>query len=380
MRIIRCLILAAALILALTGAGCAADETGLPTAAELYEKYPVSEEQIRINPATDPLLVLVNKVTELNSHYVPEVRNVNVPWKYDNDPVQMVPEAAEALERLVQASVDAGYDLKAISGYRSYSRQKRTYEASLNDPSSGGAVLNARPGCSEHQTGLAIDISGKEARYNEVQYYGDTESGMWLRDHCSEFGFVIRYRTEWRPVTGYVSEPWHLRYVGPVHAAAITRMDVPLETYLEYLSLAFKDRVEREGLKGSLLALDTVHALSAEGSTLLLREPQKGAEKVYELKNWESLKLIQVENGWAKVSCSGRIGYIPAENVYGDPIDRRVMTTASVRLRKCAAEDSARVTTVAADQYVRIYAVMNEEWAFVKYKSDYGFINLKYLK
>lgn len=381
MRSLKCSFLAAALLAALVMTSCSFAEETLPTAKELYRDHPVSEELIRLNPATDPLLVLVNKKVELTSHYVPEVRDVNVPWKYDNDPVQMVPEAAEALERLVAASVEAGYDLKAISGYRSYSRQKRTYAASLNDPSSGGAVLNAKEGCSEHQTGLAVDISGKEARYNEVQYYGETESGIWLQEHCAEFGFVIRFRAEWRSVTGYKAEPWHLRYVGTEHARAITEMNVPFETYLEYLTLAWQDRVERENLRGTLIALGTVHTLSASGSTFLLAEPREGAEKKYEIKNWsEDVGLVSVEGGWAKVNCSGRIGYVPLENVYGEPMDTKKTTTTSVRLRRAAAADSAAVTTVPSDRSVRVYAILNGEWAFVKVKSDYGFINLKYLR
>ena len=102
-----------------------------------------------------------------------------------------------------------GVSLKVISGFRSYNTQKYLYNNYVKaDGKSAADRYSARPGHSEHQTGLAADI-------NKISYtWGDTKEGKWLNDNCYKYGFVIRYTKDGESKTGYKFEPWHIRYLG----------------------------------------------------------------------------------------------------------------------------------------------------------------------
>ena len=122
-------------------------------------------------------------------------------------------EAASALTELFDAASSAGYTLRPLSGYRSYSTQVAVYQSEVN--AYGRAVADtqsARPGTSEHQTGLAIDIGGGGCGIEDC--FGDTEEGKWVAANAYKYGFIIRYPEGKQNVTGYRYEPWHVRYVG----------------------------------------------------------------------------------------------------------------------------------------------------------------------
>ena len=87
-------------------------------------------------------------------------------------------------------------------------------------------TYSARPGHSEHETGLAYDIGEIDNNY------GETPAGTWLAQHAHEFGFIIRYPKGKEDITKYQYEPWHVRYVGTEHAAKIYEQDLTLEEYL----------------------------------------------------------------------------------------------------------------------------------------------------
>ena len=91
----------------------------------------------------------------------------------------------------------------------------------------------APPGASEHQTGLAMDIGQKHKIHLEVSFK-DTEGGIWCRENCWRFGFILRYNEgeEWESITGYKFEPWHFRYVGKEFAKEIYDANIPFETWL----------------------------------------------------------------------------------------------------------------------------------------------------
>ena len=104
---------------------------------------------------------------------------------------------------------NAGVDIKVISGFRSYDRQKSIYNNYVNNDGRAKAdTYSARPGHSEHQTGLAADINSLS------QSFENTKEGKWLNDNCSKYGFIIRYVKGKEDQTGYMFEPWHIRYVG----------------------------------------------------------------------------------------------------------------------------------------------------------------------
>ena len=182
-------------------------------------------------------LFLVNRTYTLASDYVPpdlETPNVRLAGEH----VRMRLSAARALERLFQAAEEAGYELYAVSGYRSYSLQRSIHSNRISQLGREKAQrISAPAGASEHQLGLAMDLSCKAAMHL-TEKFGETPEGQWVAENCWRNGFIIRYKAEWEEVTGYANEPWHIRYVGLEHAARIAEMNIPFEYYIEQLRQA----------------------------------------------------------------------------------------------------------------------------------------------
>lgn len=182
-------------------------------------------------------VVLVNKKRNLPASYEPKDLVVpNIPFSFSGSSPkkQMRKAAATALEKLFAAAKKDGIDIKAVSGYRSYATQKSIFER--NASIKGEAVANktsARPGQSEHQTGLAMDISSASAGYDLQQSFGSTKEGKWLKANAPKYGFIIRYGKDQEKLTGYAYEPWHVRYVGVYIAGEMTKQNLTLEQYLE---------------------------------------------------------------------------------------------------------------------------------------------------
>lgn len=180
-------------------------------------------------------LFLVNRDKTVSSAYEPEdLVKPDVRCTYTN--ITMRNEAAEALEKMFQAAKEeAGHDLIAVSGYRSYGQQAAIYQRKIeNAGKKQAALLVAPPGASEHQLGLAMDLGiPQNQKLNGA--FGDSEAGKWVRENGHRFGFIIRYKEEWTEITGYADEPWHVRYVGIEHAERIYEMNIPLEYYIEML-------------------------------------------------------------------------------------------------------------------------------------------------
>ncbi|OXS53143.1 hypothetical protein B1A99_30545 [Cohnella sp. CIP 111063] len=183
------------------------------------------------------LYVLVNKKRNLPSDYAPgDLVVPNVPFSFSGDSPkkQMRKEAAKALEKLFKAAKDDGIELKAVSGYRSYATQKSIFESNVKRK--GEEVANrtsARPGQSEHQTGLAMDVSSASASYALEESFGDTKEGKWLSKNAADYGFIIRYPKGKESITGYSYEPWHVRYVGETIAQDVANKKTTLEQYFE---------------------------------------------------------------------------------------------------------------------------------------------------
>ena len=93
----------------------------------------------------------------------------------------------------------------------------------------------ARPGASEHQLGMAMDVGQRNSSAGLTSSFADTKGGAWIAENCWRFGFILRYQEGWEDITGYSYEPWHVRYVGLEHAQAMHEANVPMETYMEDL-------------------------------------------------------------------------------------------------------------------------------------------------
>lgn len=136
----------------------------------------------------------------------------------------ITPEAYSAYVRMKNAS---GYGMSIISGYRSYEQQVETFEKWCElDGYDEARYYSAKPGHSEHQTGLALDITSLE------QSYGDTDEGRWLAANCHKYGFIIRYPEDKSEIMGYIYEPWHIRYLGESTAKLVHDSGLTLEEFL----------------------------------------------------------------------------------------------------------------------------------------------------
>lgn len=218
---------------------CASADT--PTSAEtLFTEFVSYGLRLTADPQMDPLITLVNREHLLSANYKPVVKAPDVRQKR-GAAVDMQPEAAEALEKMFEAAQAEGLELIAISGYRSYSKQKTLYARSVerNGPEKADR-MSARPGASEHQLGLAMDLSCPSLNEELTSRFARKAEGKWVATHCVEYGFILRYQEEWSQITGYQGEPWHIRYVGLTHAKRLDMLDVPLETYVAFLQLVWQ--------------------------------------------------------------------------------------------------------------------------------------------
>jgi len=182
-------------------------------------------------------LALVNKNNSLPSNYIPAnlvVPKVPFPFTEFHEKKLMREDAARALERLFTQAKEENINLYATSGYRSYERQKAIFTSkSMRYGLERANQFSAKPGESEHQTGLAMDVTSPKVNFLLSQSFGETKEGRWLKENASKFGFIIRYPQGKEDVTGYQYEPWHLRYVGNNHIAyTIASNGATLEEYL----------------------------------------------------------------------------------------------------------------------------------------------------
>ena len=189
----------------------------------------------------DYLGILVNKTHPLPEDYEPaDLVPVNIPFAHvGNDSRNyMRRPAAEALETMFRDAEAAGLHPIGVSGYRSYERQKNIYTSNVAVKGEMHTSLySAKPGQSEHQTGLAMDISSPSVQSALTTDVENTPEGRWLRENAAAYGFIIRYPAGKEHITGYAYEPWHFRYVGKNLAAYLKKEGLAQEEYYQLLAL-----------------------------------------------------------------------------------------------------------------------------------------------
>ena len=177
-----------------------------------------------IDDATS-LWVVVNKSRPLKSSFIPATVAVSVP--HTNPPLLRKAASAAVVTMFAAARAD-GVHLASNSTYRSYADQQSVYDGNLNTLGRARADhLSAHPGCSEHQTGLAIDIGPQSGRCSLNTCMGDLPEGKWLAQHAWKYGFLLRYPEDQVSVTGYQYEPWHFRYLGHALATELHKARIP---------------------------------------------------------------------------------------------------------------------------------------------------------
>lgn len=143
-------------------------------------------------------------------------------------------EARAAFEKMAQDAKKQGFELVAFSTYRSYEYQATLYNSYVaRDGKEKADRYSARPGYSEHQTGLAFDIGekGREDLWLE-EAFGESPAGKWLAENAHKYGFILRYPKGKENITGYMYEAWHFRYLGVELATKVKESGLTLEEYL----------------------------------------------------------------------------------------------------------------------------------------------------
>ena len=191
-----------------------------PVVSEPSDKGESSDGAVNDAPSPDLTyisgILIANKTYALPADYNPGVDGT----------------AYAALMQMFEAAKAEGVGFWIASGFRSYDRQNRIYNNYVaQDGKAAADRYSARPGHSEHQTGLAFDLNYL------TQAFGQSKEGIWLAENCHKYGFIIRYPEGKEHITGYMYEPWHVRYIGVDAATAVYESGLCLEEYLGITSV-----------------------------------------------------------------------------------------------------------------------------------------------
>lgn len=206
-----------------------------PTPALTDYLYP----RFTLDWANQPYVV-VNKLRTLNPIDFAPANLVVMPSSESLDnsrQLVLAPSAANALVLMAEQMQNDGYgQLFVNSAYRAYDYQADLFESKIRQYGLAGALVrSAKAGHSEHQTGLAVDVSVPAQGCAIMTCFGKTEAGKWVAENSWRFGFIVRYEEETTAITGYSYEPWHLRFIGQELAAEYSKKGI--QTLEEFWSL-----------------------------------------------------------------------------------------------------------------------------------------------
>ncbi|MBQ3511060.1 MAG: M15 family metallopeptidase [Bacilli bacterium] len=183
---------------------------------EPYSNIKIINQPTKIN-------TLVNKYNYLDKNYIPD----DLELVTSNIKLRKV--AKKSFEKLVNSAKKENLYIIPVSGYRSYIYQEKLYNKySAIDGKDKADTYSARPGHSEHQTGLAIDVCTKEKSYIEFE---NTIEFKWMQENAHKYGFILRYPKNKEHITTYQYEPWHYRYVGVNIATNIYQKQITFDEY-----------------------------------------------------------------------------------------------------------------------------------------------------
>ena len=213
-----------------------------PSKNAIYSKDVNKGKSVAVvtNPSSIP--VLVNKYNKLPESYQPsDLVAPYIPFVFKEkvEKRKMRMKAARAIEGLFAGAKQDGVRLLGVSAYRSHASQSALFNhyASV-DGVKAAKTYSAVPGTSEHETGLAIDVTGGDGKCAAEDCFAGTTAAKWLEKHAASYGFIIRYPKGKEDITGYQYEPWHLRYVGKPLAQNIMNKKITLEEYLETVQVS----------------------------------------------------------------------------------------------------------------------------------------------
>jgi len=176
---------------------------------------------------TNDLTIIVNKYNHVDKDFVP--KDLVVLFDSTRN-AKMVKPAAEAYKQFIDAAKQDGITLESTTAYRSYSFQNTLYTNYVaKDGKEEADTYSARPGSSEHQLGLAVDLNDP----NVIGSRLDEKDYKWVLDNSYKYGFIVRYTEAGIPITGYMEEPWHIRYLGTELATKVYESGLTYEEYYD---------------------------------------------------------------------------------------------------------------------------------------------------
>ena len=185
-------------------------------------------------------LLLVNGENPLPEDYDYEGNLTTIPDEYINGSLKQIDKNVwPYMKAMIDAAWADGVKLYVWSPYRSYSTQNMLFQKQVDRQIANGipedqaeekaATVVARPGTSEHHTGLAADFNMADDKFETTEMYA------WMQQHAADYGFIMRYSGEKQEITGVIHESWHYRFVGINNAKEMNRLNMCLEEYVEYL-------------------------------------------------------------------------------------------------------------------------------------------------
>ena len=221
------------------------DVSDVSDASEVSSEQPSTPSY----PATGPngldanytKLLLVNGENPLPEDYDYEGNLTTIPDKYINGSLKQIDKDVwPYMQAMIEAAWADGVKLYVWSPYRSYSTQNMLFKKQVDRQIAKGvpadkaedeaATVVARPGTSEHHTGLAADFNMADDKFETTEMY------TWMQQHAADYGFIMRYSGEKQEITGVIHESWHYRFVGINAAKEMNRLNMCLEEYVEYLN------------------------------------------------------------------------------------------------------------------------------------------------
>lgn len=171
---------------------------------------------------------IINKNNKLEKDFVPDdLENINIMFSLKDKKLRK--KAREAFESMAKDAKKHGYNIVAVSAFRDYNYQEKLFLSYKEKKGIYYAELcSAKPGHSEHQTGLAVDIADLSLDYDNFE---STKEFNWVKNNAYKYGFILRYPKAKFHITGFKYEPWHYRYVGIDIAKYIFLNDITLEEY-----------------------------------------------------------------------------------------------------------------------------------------------------
>ncbi|PRA10481.1 hypothetical protein CQ010_13460 [Arthrobacter sp. MYb211] len=357
-----------------------------------------SAVQSAVNPASLPVAaarkldrnpshldVFVNKSYPLKpAKYVPKTSKVQ------GTGIRLHPEAVKAYNKMVKDAKKSGVRIQLISGYRSYDRQAQLFNQYTRMYGKKYAErISARPGTSEHQTGLAADVGNSNGACALQSCFENTPVGKWTKKNAHKFGFILRYPKGQESVTGYAYEPWHFRYVGTSLAKSYTNSGA--KTFEHFHGVAATKKSPPKSGKGTARTTANLNMRTGVGT---------GNRVVLTIPRGKTIKLTgSKKSGWYQVSYKSKSGWVsgtylsnvsmpqtskPKTETKKNPAPKKntgstKKTTANLNMRTGAGTGNRVILTIPKGKRVKATGKSKSGWLQVTYKSKTGWVSGTYL-